>query len=113
MAVTQRTVEEAENYIEQAIERWKFLDEEKKIISLASLAEKWSSDEIGPLAKIKTLQKSIRGLELIINRNDRAGFHSGALDDHLVNFKLEYEDLVSKHGEPKGSVKKSKAEIRK
>jgi hypothetical protein len=106
MTITQRTAEEASKYILESIENWKSAGQDKKIISLSNLAEKWRSDTSGPSAKIKLLHQSIKALELILKRNENVGIPLGQLGDQLEYLKKEYKDLIDKYGEPKPKVKK-------
>ncbi len=65
------------------MEDWKNTGQDKKIISLSNWAEKWRSNTGGPTAKIKSLQKSIKGLELIIKRNKKIDIESPNLGNSL------------------------------
>jgi hypothetical protein len=101
MAITQRTVEEAKAYIAESLKQWEEANQSKKIISLAAFAEKWRSVTGSPKAKMKSLQKSIKGLELIINRNENIDLPSPNLKNSLEALKKIYNELITKYGEPK------------
>ena len=52
---------------------------------------------------MKELQKNIKQLEIIIKRNDRINplDISDSLDDALSEAKVQYNELLEEHGEPK------------
>ena len=106
MAITQRTAEEAKAYIAESLKQWEGNEESKKIISLAAFAEKWRSGPSSPVAKMKSLQKSIKALKLVLKRNEKIGVPSGILEEQVTYLQDEYQELVDKYGEPK--VKKAK-----
>lgn len=106
MAITQRTAEEAKAFIAESLKHWEDNGESKKIISLAAFAEKWRSGLGSPVAKMKSLQKSIKALQLILKRNKKIDIPSGILEDQVEYLQGEYKELVDKYGEPK--VKKAK-----
>jgi hypothetical protein len=108
MAITQRTAEEAKVYIVESLKQWEEANESKKIISLAAFAEKWhSSKGASPIAKMKSLQLSIKALKLILKRNEKIDLPSGQLEDQVKYLEDEYKELADKYGEPKTKIKKT------
>ena len=113
MATTERTVDEAHKYINESITHWISTGEEKKVKSLAGMAEKWRSKTGGQSAMIKALQKSIKGLDLIIKRNEKVGIPSGILSDQLDDLTEEYKTFVAEYGEPKTKIKREQNNLPK
>ena len=111
MAITQKTTEEAIKYIQDSIENWKSAGQDRKIISLSNWAEKWRSNTGSTTAKIRSLQKNIKGIEQIIKRSQKEGIQGTVLDDQLKEFKDQYNSLVSKYGEPKTKAKKGQTKL--
>jgi hypothetical protein len=107
MATTKRTVKEAVDYISESISYWE-KDEEKKIMSLASMAEKWRrSKTISPVKKMKEVQKNIKALTLIIKRNLKMNPNSdNTVFEKSINIaQSEYDKLLAEQGEPKTKEK--------
>lgn len=107
---TERTVEEAETYIRESIELWKEIGSEKRIISLSNWAEKWRSNTVGHAAKMRGLQKNIRALKLVMERDEKINLNVNnyALQGVLDSNNEEYARLVETHGELKTKKEFSK-----
>ena len=102
VAITQRTAEEAKVYITESVKHWEEIGESKKIISLANFAEKWRSNT-SLSTKIKAIKKSIKGVELILKRNEKIGLNSPNLVKSLEGLNNEYNKLVKNNDNPKDS----------
>jgi hypothetical protein len=109
--LTERTVEEAEAYIQESIKQWKEIGQEKRIISLSNLVEKWRSNTVGHIAKMRGLQKNIRALKLVLERDAKISqsVNNYALQGTLDSIKEEYARLVETHGELKTNKEFNKA----
>jgi hypothetical protein len=95
---TERTVDEAIEYISETILLWKEEVKEGKIISLAAFAEKWRSTSGGPTALYHDLQKNIKAMELIIKRNENRNIPTDGLKVELTEMYNSFTDVCEKLG---------------
>jgi hypothetical protein len=94
-----KSLTDAKKYLAESIKEWEASDEQNKIISLAAFAEKWRSTEGGHISKMKDIQKNIRSLDYILQRNKKRHFtDNDGLEKELSNMKLKYAELEAKHG---------------
>jgi hypothetical protein len=105
---TIRTKEEAITFLKKSMLDWEVNQNEQKIISLAGMAERWSSTSGGYVAKIKVMDKNIKSLDLMIKRNKTVGLRTDAFEGIKEDIERERKELVKEHGEPKPKTLKTK-----
>ena len=114
---TERTLDQAKDYIDESIDSWIFKGEEKKVISLASMAEKWRSKTINPKIRMRELQKNINQLNQIILRTQKLNPDADvkSLKYAIDGNEFEYTKLVEIPSEikTKTKIKKTIKEIKK
>lgn len=101
MATTERTTNEAQKYIEESFAHWIASGEEKKVRSLAAMAEKWRSRKTKPRQYMMDLQKNINALETLIRRKLKLKPNSdnSGLQKELEETKNIFNKMVETHGE--------------
>jgi len=97
MATTKRTVEEAQNYIEDTIKIWNIEGKTHKIISLAAIAEKWRPKGGGPAAKMNVIKKNINSLELMAKRNASVGIDNTFLEEEILELNRLYAKMQDEY----------------
>ena len=101
MATTERTLDEAKDYIEDSITQWIMNGEEHKIISLANFAERKRSKKENPWKNMADLHKNINSYKSILERNKKIDptADNNVIEAILADAEKKYDELFDKHGE--------------
>lgn len=88
---------EAKKFLTKAVSDWDDTGEQKKIISLANWALKWSGKGNGPKAKADEMRKDVNSLKALIRRGKEQGKNVAYYEGELTTQQKEFDAFVSEH----------------
>ena len=91
------TVSEAKKTITEAISAWEGAGEQKKIVSLAAWALRWSNKEGGPKARATEMNKDLNSLKALIRRGKNVGKNVAYYEGELATQQEEFAAFVLEH----------------
>jgi hypothetical protein len=106
---TERTAEEAEDYIIESMRYWKSYGLEKRIISLSKWAEYWRviGENAEMAFKIKILDSGMRNLKRIIDDYKKLNMDTHGLQEQWQQMFESLTDLQSTYNPPTKRTRKS------